>query len=232
MGGKKFWRICLLGTALLFATIGIIYLCTPKEPRYQDRTLSDWLADSHEPWQPQPTRIWRITGPTPNMRAAAGAIKAIGTNAIPILLKWLQAKDSPAKIKLNLLLDRQNFIRFRFQSVQDQNLKADQGFRILGWEGHAAIPELIHLTRSPDAELCERALTCLILVKPEKNVLLPVLVQLLNDPSREVHGYAAYCVEANYPEEMAKDRVLRDLVMEVIRNTRWAKSLTNQPAAK
>src|SRR5579863_7186021 len=89
MGRSKLLRVSLFGLAVFLAAGLIVYLCIPKEPRYQGRTLSQWMAD-FTATSPSPT-------PDPKREAAAHAVYQIGTNAIPWLLRWASAKDSKPK---------------------------------------------------------------------------------------------------------------------------------------
>lgn len=229
MGGIKLRRAGLIGATLLVMVVALVYLALPKEPRYQGRTLTEWLKVYDTPIQPQHQGDPPITLPTQTMQFAMAGVRAIGTNAIPTLLGWLQAKDSPAKMKLNTFLDRQSFFHFRFKTVHDENRKACTAFLILGHEASAAVPKLIELTYSPDAELRRRALDSLIWIQPEKNVLFPLLLRLLKDPDPGVNGCAAFCLARDYPQEIEKDEALHNFVLKTLRPTRWWGALAALP---
>jgi hypothetical protein len=76
-------RHILINSALVALTLAIVSGCfftqhVPQGPRYQGRTLTDWLGD----FRPGPTEL-----------PAARAVIAIGTNGIPTMFKLLVAKD-------------------------------------------------------------------------------------------------------------------------------------------
>jgi HEAT repeat protein len=113
-----------------------------NEPSYNGRTLTEWTRDidphlavmvGHEPPE------WT-------------AIRQMGTNAIPTLLKWMADKDPPEPQKPNLAPC--------YNHVQSE--RAELAFWILGETGRLAIPELTQLaltTKNPErVEMCVHAL--------------------------------------------------------------------------
>src|SRR4051812_22980361 len=92
--GRK--KILIVVVLLLIAAIGgvICMALPPREPSYNGQPLSYWLARCEE------------TGPIsadikdPKARECREAIRHIGTNAIPFLLRMLRAKDSALKLEL------------------------------------------------------------------------------------------------------------------------------------
>jgi tetratricopeptide (TPR) repeat protein len=149
MGWAKWVALIVLFLAL--AVGGVMWLALPpREPSYQGKTLSEWLspyividyAPGEEPTKAQEDQC-------------RDAIRHMGTNAIPLLLRMLKAKDSPAKIKIAELLDRQDFIRIPFSSADYQNRKAEIGFNLLGDIATNAAPALIDIylhPPSPDSQ--------------------------------------------------------------------------------
>jgi hypothetical protein len=94
------------------------------------------------------------------------AIRAIGTNAIPTLLRMLQTKE-----------------RFwNYNSLYRPSM-AVNGFERLGPAGSPAIPDLVKLTRSEDPVTRLDALICLVEgVTLDRKQGESVLNQLTNDP--------------------------------------------------
>src|ERR1043166_10284365 len=80
------------------------YALWPREPRWQGRSLSSWLVDL-APDKPPATRI-----------AAAAAVRAVGTNAVPFLLDWMRERevDPEWKLRLHDWLSRQSLIKVTF----------------------------------------------------------------------------------------------------------------------
>ena len=77
-------RVIVLVAALIAFAILTLLLWpdTSGEPRYKGRKLSDWVVSYPEA-----------------AREADPAVQAIGTNAIPWLLRWIQYEPSPARRK-------------------------------------------------------------------------------------------------------------------------------------
>src|SRR5436190_23064572 len=73
----------------------------PREPIYERRPLTFWLS--------QHQASWMLPG-SPSRIEAEHAIRSIGTNGLPILLKWTAAKDSPLKKKLMACAKKQSLI--------------------------------------------------------------------------------------------------------------------------
>lgn len=70
-------------------------------------------------------------------------MRAIGTNAIPWLLKEFRP-DSAWPHKLNRLLNKQGIIKYRFR-IRDHLRRGTMGFFALGELGESAIPMLLTL---------------------------------------------------------------------------------------
>src|SRR5215468_1695760 len=84
------WRKLLIVLAVLAAIIAIVVALIPREPKYHGRTLSEWIKDS------APRK-----SPDPETTRAIEAVRHIGTNGLPWLLKWISAKE-PADWQVNL----------------------------------------------------------------------------------------------------------------------------------
>src|SRR5437588_345456 len=109
-----------------------------KEPEYQGKKLSEWLAiPVHEA----------------KKEGADEAVRHIGTNAIPWLLRWVGYKEPGIKAKLrqwtyrlprglrSLWLGRSG----RVDPSQIGKGAAPLGFLYLGQEGRSAVPALTEM---------------------------------------------------------------------------------------
>jgi hypothetical protein len=191
-------RLRIIGIifAILFVAALVFLLVQPKEPSFRGRTLSAWLVDA----VPQINDMTNYRYAAFRQATANRAIKEIGTNAIPWLLKWMQATPSPLKDRLNLLLDKQHVIQFRFEKFEWKQSKALYGFEILGGDALPAVPALLRLMQSPDASLRDRALDGLIDIDQGKKLLLPELRQFLNDSDPVTQIRTATYLHSWYPE--------------------------------
>jgi len=179
-----------------------IALVLPKEPRYQHRTLTQWLEPGTCAKPKNPFR--NFSPPEPTSPVTQSAIKAIGTNAIPTLLKTTQAKDSSLRIRLNTLLDRQTLIAFRFRTACEQRAMGIQGFEVLGEDGKSAAPALALLIKDPDAGVRYAALESLRRVKPVREIIVPVLLKACSDPAPEIRFVAAVDLHFRCPQELER----------------------------
>jgi hypothetical protein len=142
------WRIRVAAiTALVLVALGTV-LCIvsrPREPEpvYRGKTLRYWLSD-----------FWPGRGPTPaELEQDKLAVRQIGTNAIPVLLRWIAAKDGPFKQKMVTWIDRHRWVPFRLESSVDKSMLAVSGFGILGkTQAGSAIPVLVEIIRKGGGE--------------------------------------------------------------------------------
>ncbi len=74
------WLACFAFGATLFGM-----LLPSREPRYQGRSLSDWLFQAEQ-----------SNNKPAEFEAARKAVLSIGTNAIPFLLKWTEYPRRPS----------------------------------------------------------------------------------------------------------------------------------------
>jgi len=125
-----------LGWAALFLAILCALawqLSRTREPVYQGKPLSAWL------------RYYALGADPREALKANQAVREIGTNAIPTLLRMLQRKDSALKVKLLALGQRQLFVRIPYVAAVDRKVEAIQAFGVLGSSARSAVPELVQL---------------------------------------------------------------------------------------
>ena len=167
-----------------------------KEPHFQGRTLTQWLVD--RPKYKNPFIVRRA----PLSVEAQRAVKAIGTNAIPILLEMIQARDSAFNTWLTSALNRQRIIGFRLQPATEQRAMAFAGFEILGEEAKAAAPALASLIKDPDFGVRYTALESLRRVTSDKNLLVPLLLEACRDSAPAIRFNANTYLHFQSPESL------------------------------
>lgn len=128
----------LIASGLILALLAAIIVTSqgPTEPAHGGKKLSAWLDE-----------LSAMTFPRecdPETRPAQ-AVRAIGTNAIPWLLHELRTESGTLKWRLNQLLARQTFIKFRFEDTHIRLRRACMGFAALGPVAEPAIPALLDL---------------------------------------------------------------------------------------
>ena len=149
--------------ALAICAAGLLGLLWPhqREPRYEGRSLTEWL------------RLYRPFGSVESSpsQEAADAVRHIGTNALPLLVSWIQeAKDvPPGRQRLCELVDRWGFgpptREILLESLAGPDLRAQRatwGFRILGEAGRGATPNLARVAsegKRPSSDAAIEALS-------------------------------------------------------------------------
>src|SRR5260221_3658362 len=133
MANKR--RILLV--TLLIAVVGFaawLLLSQPGEPVYQGKPLSDWCYQ-------YAANSFTFMNPNEELKKQAEiAIQTIGTNAIPTLLRMLNAKDSKFKLMLMQLSRKQHVIKINWVKAELRHYRARGGFSVLGSDGKYVIP--------------------------------------------------------------------------------------------
>jgi HEAT repeat protein len=150
------WRRVALAAFVALVLSGVLWQARrPHEPVYQGKPLSFWLEQYYQKINAgaslpsQDEIVWDET---------AVAIRGIGNNAIPYLLRLAAAEDTTLKRSIlnhfpisNKTMERlglqQTFIRWAGKSVTGP-MKALLGFRALGPAAKPAISELIRIMRT------------------------------------------------------------------------------------
>ena len=196
----------LIAVLAVVILIGCVTFDFPflKEPRYQGRTLTQWLEPERKPKNSYSYRSIVHTRVEPKSEEVQRAVKAIGTNAIPVFLKMAQAKDSFLKTSLNSLLDQQTIIHFRFRSASEQRVMAFQGFEILAEDAKSAAPALALLTKNSNAGVRYTAIKNLYRVRPDKDMIVPVLLLSCHDPDSSIRFLANVGLRYISPQELER----------------------------
>jgi hypothetical protein len=115
---------------------------------------------------------------------AEQAIKQIGTNSLPLALKWIAYKTKPPAWKTYLMrvVHKLNSKQLLFWAINAKEIQRSQKamlvFYWLGPSAEPAIPQLIKLARNPDENVRERACRALLQIGWQS---FSAYVQLLTD---------------------------------------------------
>ena len=140
-------RFFIFAAALVVVVLaGVLYiLLLPKEPSYHGKLLTYWLQQYQQTEFGDPKDPKRIE--------STEALRQIGTNAIPTLLRKLQARDSAAKSKLMEWNDEHDFLHLHLVPAEVQNSLAVGGFAVLGGLATNAIPAVLDIyNHAPNQE--------------------------------------------------------------------------------
>ncbi|MFO1514701.1 MAG: hypothetical protein U1F83_17630 [Verrucomicrobiota bacterium] len=137
-----------------------------EEPSHNGRLLSEWIGDM------QIGQVW--SGGSPTQRA----VQAMGTNAIPTLLKWMSYEPSWTELSRE---EHENVVHWRpvtnlNRYPAQRGERAGYAFGYLGAMARSTIPELTRLARTAsDLKRAERFTGALASIGPEA---VPNLVSL------------------------------------------------------
>ncbi len=126
-------RPLIISLAAITVCLGaFLVLRVHREPTYDGRSLSQWLRDCDS------------VGSAKDRRARE-AIRGLGTNAIPFLIRLLSAHDSEVTGLLRRFVANQSAARIWLPEPQKRRNQALEGFAALGPLARPAIPELMRL---------------------------------------------------------------------------------------
>lgn len=214
---QKGVRASLLAVAIILVGWLGYQLLSPREPAYQNRTLTEWLVQAQSasngasaPDHPESD---------PNWLACRNALLQMGDSAFPFLIRELTAKQSKVTPKLATIssqnsmpsIVKKKWSRPLRRAAMDDEFKtlnrrvrAIYGFALLEGKAKAAEPELVALCASDDREERYWGFMALACIGPEKSILLPIATRLLNDPDSEIRHGAAETITETYPDEAEK----------------------------
>ena len=138
---RKRFAITLM---VLFGVAGtsIIYRALVSiDERFEGEPLEFWLRGG----QPPPQYLLKTNW---SQQKAEEAVRHLGSDAIPVLLRKLRAADSPLKSRLIYWARKLPLVRIDPVPAARLNIAGYEGFKILGGAGRPAIPELVRIVEA------------------------------------------------------------------------------------
>jgi hypothetical protein len=172
-GPRAVWWLCCIT-----ATFAAIVWAWPREPRYEGKSLGQWLAD-----------LELDSGADRNARErAVAAVRAMGTNALPRLTRMLCAQDSAPKKLLLAVADKSSMIHLQFTTSRQIQNRALQGYQALGDVATVYLPTLIRLLNDDGSPAQTKACIALALgqMGPAARTAIPALGRATRDTNEEV----------------------------------------------
>jgi hypothetical protein len=201
---KRLWIVIMV---LVVALAGVIVwqVLKPSEPSepepvYNGKRLSEWLKFYADATDRFPTLEVQQ-----EFKNTDSAMRQIGTNAIPSLLRLLRVKDSTLTVKLLDLLQEQHVIKIKYTRASYWNLAAGHGFQVLGAKAQNAVPALIEIVNaniSPSSQYC--SLIVLANIGPSAKDAVPSLLQWVTNADGAVRLSATNALLLIDPEAAAK----------------------------
>ena len=159
----------------------------PRVPVYCGKSLPIWLRNYG--WSSSArlhSREWN---------EADDAVRHMGTNCIPVLLRMIREKDSKLKLRLLSLAQKQRLIRFHFTTVAERNVEASRAFIALGDTARGAVPAL---ARMYDEDLSANSLgaiaDALAWIGPASKPAISVLLRAATNSDSKVRANALWAL--------------------------------------
>src|SRR5688572_29776383 len=119
-----------------------------EEPMWGGKRLSEWM-DGHVRGSPEDgSAEWKL---------ADDAIRQIGTNGIPTLLRMISTTEADTRSRLARFAWDRRWTKKPYRPATQLNEEAKHAFEVLGTNAASAVPELIRIyetTRSISAQAC------------------------------------------------------------------------------
>jgi hypothetical protein len=197
---RKGWLV--VAVLVLLVAVATVLLSTPSEPSYKGKSLSYWLQAYKIPFTAT-HGLWRNGKPIgadedlPTRSQADTAIRAIGTNAIPTLLRLIQRRDNRHSYWQFSLARKLPFFRVAPVSPFDPNYEALMAFIELGPDAGPAVPQLVKVYYSePDRDTKDWVIPTLTQLGPAAEPAVPMLLHALDGTNTLLRANAIFALGA------------------------------------
>src|SRR5580765_5160147 len=142
------------------------------EPVYQGKRLAKWLEGYvHDPKDNRPVTE------QPQWQQADAAVRGLGTNALPTLLRMLRAKDSSFMFTVIRLASKQRLFKIRYTFAAELNERASSAFGSLKENASESVPTLIEIYQENRSEYSQNAvINALRSIGPTAEKAVPCLI--------------------------------------------------------
>jgi len=179
----------ILALAAVGGLVRAVFKPGEPEPAFQGTPLSVWLTGFDE----------GSTGPRPDFRAAREAVRQIGTNATPALLRMFRAKDSALTLKLISLVAKQQIIKIHYVPASTRNVEAAAALETLGAAAQDAVPQLIEMFDHMPARQREIAVILGCIGPPAKRAI-PSLLRAASNTNTSLRTDAVFALGGIHSE--------------------------------
>jgi len=159
-----------------------------QEPVYGGKTLTLWLRTY------APSSSSRLHSPEWN--AADDAVRHMGTNCFPILLRMIRQKDSPSKLWLVAFTRKHGLTkRIHFVLAAVRNVEASRAFIALGDGAKDAVPALVRMYDEKITVESRSAIEdALAWIGPAAKPAIPLLVRGTTNANPRVRANALWAL--------------------------------------
>jgi len=173
--------IITCAVTVLIGISAVSYLLRPREPLYEGKKLSQWLADEDS------SGAW----PRQHSTRADEAIRHFGTNTFPEICQLLSYRDSAPKLKLLKVLYKVSFIGFHVTTQHEPHHRAIAACYALGPVAKPLVPKVADALGSMDTGSRLFAQQWLASLGSDADAAVPALIAILKDTSQPLRESAA-----------------------------------------
>jgi HEAT repeat protein len=147
-----------------------------SEPSYHGKSLSAWLEQAR-----QNNEFENAFSDIYLDNPSARAVRAIGKDALPTLLRMAHTRDTPFRRGFFELSCKYHWLGIHPQRFEDIQIKAAYGFLVLGPEAKTALPELISMLDDPAPEKRVVAAFAIGRIGPDGASAIPAFQRLITN---------------------------------------------------
>src|SRR6266487_3186241 len=175
---KKTIRLTLFSLAGITLAGAFLLMLRTREPIYRGKRVSDWVEDLDY-------GLSSFKGSA--VGEAEAAVRHMGSNAVPSLIRMMRCRDSALRKKLVPLLSKQSLVKLNFRPAAEHiQWRGARGAWLVGPSAKEAIPDLIVLLTNQSPWVRGGAATALGKIGTNSVVTLSSLVKALDDPVADV----------------------------------------------
>ena len=187
---SRSWRLGTFAALVLFllvALVGFLVCRDPREPVYRSTALTTWLRTyGSSSSSGRYSQEWNETDE---------AVRHIGTNGIPVLLRLIRARDSKLKLRLVALAQKQSFIKFHFMPAAERNVAASRAFIALGETAKSAVPALVKMYDEDISADSQGAVAdALAWIGPAAKPAIPLLLRTATNSNAKVRANSLWAL--------------------------------------
>jgi hypothetical protein len=167
------------------AAVALLMFWPATEPSYEGKPLSHWLEQY---------RLARHHGVLGQAQSEE-AVRAIGTNAFPVLIRMIQTHDSRLKQLLMNWSSKQTLFQLGFTPASELRYRAMIGYEILGPAAKSQVAELTAiLTMAKVAEVRASTASALGNIGEEAKSAVPALLITAKDQDQRVRNNSLWAL--------------------------------------
>jgi len=142
------------------------WLSLPTEPVYNGKKLTDWIYCSKTVrYSHNPDGLWF----TRRDEEADSAIRAVGTNMFPVILRMLATTDGKFKTRIISFVNGQSIVKYHLHSADEKADAAASAISVLGEPAKLLAPSIFQLGTDSNAKVRVHALRAIeSLIYPDR----------------------------------------------------------------